>query len=336
MLVLYNSFCASVRPDFRKPQPMTSPTSPLLDQAQARWTALVTATPDLAPAIALQRALVNRTIETVDRLQQLDKPVLDLEPGLAATKLRASTPALRGEVLELPVDLLGPLVFQACDDLASGGAGEVAQRVRNCLDAGRIDISSLLTASFERNQAAIRVKATHEGIAPDVLWLAAELAVGPAAHVAQQTVFAPRGEQLASTLTGALDAWPHGYCPACGSWPAFAEDLDAVSFLRCSFCGLQWHLNFAGCTYCGNDPAQLSSASIATGSPHRAQLCRGCGAYLKRLTVTSPTPFELLPIEDLASTDLDILAAEQGFGRPSLPDLDGPERYPCENVKSTR
>ncbi|MCH2279871.1 MAG: formate dehydrogenase accessory protein FdhE [Vicinamibacterales bacterium] len=316
---------------------MTSPVTQLLDRAQARWAALGTAAPDLAPAITLQRALVNRTIDTVDRLRRLDRPVLNLEPGLAATKLRASTPVLRGEVLELPVDLLGPLVFQACDDLASGSAGEVAQRVRNCLDAGRIDVPSLLIASFDRNQSAIRIKAMHEGIAPDVLWLAAELAVGPAAHVAQRVVFTPEGQQLASAVTGALDAWPHGYCPACGSWPAFAEDLDAVSLLRCSFCGFQWRLDFAGCTYCGDGPDQLSSASVVTGAPHRAQLCRGCGAYLKRLTVTSPTPFELLPIEDLASTGLDVLAAEQGFGRPSLPDLDGRlERYPCENVQSTR
>ena len=95
---------------------MTSSVTQLLDRAQARWAALGTAAPDLAPAITLQRALVNRTIDTVDRLRRLDRPVLNLEPGLAATKLRASTPVLRGEVLELPVDLLGPLVFQACDE----------------------------------------------------------------------------------------------------------------------------------------------------------------------------------------------------------------------------
>ena len=151
---------------------MTSPVTQLLDRAQARWAALGTAAPDLAPAITLQRALVNRTIDTVDRLRRLDRPVLNLEPGLAATKLRPSTPELRG-----------------------GSAGEVAQRGRNCLDAGRIDVPSLLIASFDRNQSAIRIKAMHEGIAPDVLWLAAELAVGPAAHVAQRVVFTPESRQ---------------------------------------------------------------------------------------------------------------------------------------------
>jgi formate dehydrogenase maturation protein FdhE len=66
----------------------------------------------------------------------------------------------------------------------------------------------------------------------------------------------------------------------------------------------------------------------------RAELCGNCGAYLKWLAPTAATPFELLPIEDLASMALDVLAAEQGFGRPSLPDLGGPERLPCEGLET--
>jgi formate dehydrogenase maturation protein FdhE len=62
----------------------------------------------------------------------------------------------------------------------------------------------------------------------------------------------------------------------------------------------------------------------------RAELCSGCGAYLKWLDLPEPTPFELLPVEDLASTPLDVLAVQKGFGRPSLPDLGGPERHPCQ------
>ena len=163
----------------------------LLDRAEARWTEIGASQPDLTPAIALQRRLVTRTIQTVDRLDGADPPVVSLEPEQAADKLRAGTPAFRGEPVALPVAMLHPLVLRACDDLAAAGAGDVARRVRGCLDEGRIDVGSLLIASFDRNQNAIRIKAVHEGIAPDVLWLAAELAVGPAAYVAQRTLFAP-------------------------------------------------------------------------------------------------------------------------------------------------
>ena len=304
----------------------------LLERAEARWTSIGASQPDLVPAIALQRLLVTRTIQTVDRLDGADPPLVSLEPEQAAEKLRAGTPALRGEAVALPVAMLSPLVLRACDDLAAGGAGDVARRVRGCLDKGRIDIGSLLAASFDRNQSAIRIKAGHEGIAPDVLWLAAELAVGPAAYVAQRPLFA--GTHPALTL--ALAAWPHGYCPACWSWPAFGEDLDRCRQLRCSFCGVGWRPRDPGCTYCEGYPGHLTSLKAEADSAHRAELCSGCGAYLKWLHLPEQTPFALLPVEDLASTLLDVLAVQKGFGRPSLPELGGPERYPCQTEDPAR
>ena len=177
----------------------------LLARARARWAEIGASQPDLIPAIAVQRLLVARTILTVDRLGGTEPPVVSLKPDQAADKLRAGTPALRGEPVALPVAMLGPLVLEACDDLAGGGAGDVARRVRGCLDEGRIDMNSLLTASFDRDQNAIRTKATHEAIAPDVLWLAAELAVGPAAYVAQQMLFAQAGAET-HAVAGALEA----------------------------------------------------------------------------------------------------------------------------------
>ena len=308
----------------------TQPPTSLLDRAEARWSEIGASQPDLAPAIALQRLLVTRTIRTVDRLHGADPPVVSLEPEQAADKLRAGTPALRGEPVALPVAMLSPLVLKACDDLAAGGAGDVARRVRGCLGGGRIDMGSLLIASFDRNQNAIRMKAMHEGIAPDVLWLAAELAVGPAAYVAQQTLFASASSGTHPAMTDALAEWPHGYCPACGSWPAFGENPHGSRQLRCSFCGVGWQPRDPGCTYCGGAPDHLTSLTTESDAAPQAELCSACGGYLKWLDLPEPTPFELLPVEDLASTPLDVLAVRKGFGRPSLPELGGPERYPCQ------
>ena len=316
---------------------MTTPTTAsLLDRAEARWTEIGTSQPDLVPAIALQRLLVTRTIHAVERLGGAGPPIVSLKAEQAADKLRAGTPALRGEPPALPVAMLSPLVLSACDDLTAGGAGDVARRVHDCLEAGRIDMGSLLIASFDRNQTAIRVKAVHEGVAPDVLWLAAELAVGPAAYVAQRTLFAPAGAGPHPAVAGALAEWPHGYCPACGSWPAFGEDLKRSRQLRCSFCGVGWRLRDPGCLYCGSEPGRLTSLKAEPDAAHRAELCSGCGAYLKWLGLGEPTLFELLPVEDLASTPLDVLAVQRGFGRPSLPELGGPERHPCQMEDPTR
>ena len=300
----------------------------LVRRAEIRWADIAAAQPDLAPAIAVQRPMVLRTIRAVDRLR-LEPPALDLTPQRIADKLDAGEPLIRGEAAALPVPLLAPLVLEACDDLAAGGAGDVARRVRGCLDAGRVDIGSLLTASLDRNQHAIRVKALHEGIAPDVLWLAAELAAGPAAHVAARTLLAAGAD---GAVADARERWPHGYCPACGSWPAFAEVCGGnAGALRCSFCGLDWPARPGRCPYCpAADPGPAwAGAPDAAG---RAALCGACGGYLKWLAPADPTPFELLAVEDLASAPVDALAAGRGFGRPPLPDLGGPDRLPCREA----
>ncbi len=300
----------------------------LVRRAETRWAAVAAAQPDLAPAIAVQRPMVVRTIGAVDRLRR-EPPVLRLTPSRIAEKLGAGEPLMRGEAAALPVALLAPLVLAACDDLAAGGAGDVARRARGCLDSGRIDMASLLAASFDRDQHAIRVKALHEGIAPDVLWLAAELAAGPAAHVA---VGALPGAGAGGALA-ARDRWPHGHCPACGSWPAFAEADGGTGRLRCSFCGLDWPARPDRCTYCrAADPAP-TWLTASPGAAGRAAACTGCGGYLKWLEPSAATPFELLAVEDLASAAVDALAAARGFGRPPLPDLGGPRRLPCEALE---
>ena len=298
----------------------------LVRRAETRWADIAAARPDLIPAVAVQRPMVIRTIRVAARLR-LEPPAVHLTPQRVADKLAAGEPLMRGEAAALPVTLLAPLVIAACDDLAAGGAGDVARRVRGCIEAGRVDMGSLLAASFDRNQHAIRVKALHEGIAPDVLWLAAELAAGPAAHVTARTLLAAGTES--DVAAGARDRWPHGYCPACGSWPAFAEGSGGAGRLRCSFCGLDWPARHDRCTYCQAADPSPTWATASPGAAERAALCTGCGGYLKWLEPAAPTPFELLAIEDLASAAVDALAAERGFGRPPLPDLGGPDRLPC-------
>ena len=304
----------------------------LVRRAETRWADIASAQPDLIPAIAVQRPMVIRSIRLVDRLR-LEPPALRLTRERIADKLEAGAPILRGEAAALPVALLAPLVLEACDDLAAGGAGDVARRVRRCIDGGRIDMASLLAASFDRNQNAIRAKALHEGIAPDVLWLAAELAAGPVAHVAVRTLPPDGPGGGGGGDAAARDRWPHGYCPACGSWPAFAETCGGAARLRCSFCGFDWPAPADRCLYCrarGPGPTRVS-APPGTGS---AALCTGCGGYLKWLESAAPTPFELLAVEDLATASADALAARRGFGRPALPNLGGPERLPCGETAS--
>ena len=309
----------------------TDTTRDLLDRAETRWTDVGAALPDLRPAIALQRSLITRNVHAVHQLAEMPSAV-QLGPEQILNKLDTNIPVFHGESVKLPVAQLKPWVLAACDDLAEGGAGDVARHVRSVLDAGRIDIESLLRASFERHQTAIRTKALHEGIAPDLLWLVAEIAVGPAAFLTARTLLTRHDGNLAPAVNRALQCWEHGWCPACGSWPAFVETVMTNSAtMRCSFCSLGWPASDKACIYC-KESTGLTSVKTEADAPHRADLCSVCGAYIKWLDLGESTPFELLPLEDLASAAVDGLAASQGFGRPALPNFGESALPPCQTI----
>src|SRR5205814_4338134 len=136
-------------------------------------------------------------------------------PKYVAAKLLRGVPVLSGEPIPLPAALLKPALVSFCAQLAAGGAGAAASHIGAAIEDGRIDAGSLLTASLARDQEAIRTGATHLGLAPDLAWLVAELAVGPVAHTLQRTLFATPAAagapgESARRLAEALAAWNRG------------------------------------------------------------------------------------------------------------------------------
>ena len=291
----------------------------LLDSARRRWQVIREARPDLEPALALQRELLTRMIDLAATLAGGRLPRLSLPPRYLGAKLARGVPALAGEPIPLPVPTLTPTLFQMCDALANGGAGEAATHIRESVEGGKLEAASLLTASLNRDQAALRTGAVHRGLSPDLLWLVAELAVSPFAHALQRMLF---GNLSAGDLQTALDAWHHGYCPACGSWPAVGEVVGGHRTLRCSFCACAWELRTYACIYC-----EESGEGFVTAAPdeerkdRRIEVCASCGGYLKTIDAAELSPFPLLSISDIETTDLDVAAMEHGYARPALKDF---------------
>ena len=291
----------------------------VLDTAERRWRAILEARPDLAPAIDLQRRLLTLVNELGRTIESGRLPRLSLPPKYVAAKLARGVPALAGEPLPLPVPLLKNALVELSEALAAGGAGETATHIRDAIDSGSVEPGSLLAASLTRNQTAIRVGASHRGLAPDLVWLVAELAVSPFVHALQRVLFDHPHEEM---LRSALDAWNRGYCPACGSWPALAEVVGGHRTLRCSFCSSAWELNTYACVYCDE-----SGEPFVTAAPNderkdrRVEVCTACGGYLKTVDLPELSPFPLLSISDIETTDLDVAAMEHGFARPALKDF---------------
>ena len=300
-----------------------------LAAAQDRWEAILAARPDLEPAVALQRRLITRVVDLSHTIGNGGLPRLSLPPKYIAAKLGRGVPALAGEPIPLPVQVLSGQLIQLCDDLAAGGAAEAADHIRTAIEAGAIEAGSLLAASLSRDQDAIRQGAVHRGLAPDLVWLVAELAVSPFAHALQRTVFSrrsspsavasPSAAALDSALADACERWGHGYCPACGSWPALAEVVGGHRTLRCSFCAAAWELNTYACIYCGESgEAFVTAAPEEARKDRRVEVCSACASYLKTVDVAALSPFPLLAIADLETMDLDAAAMEHGYSRPPL------------------
>lgn len=288
--------------------------------SEGRWAALLSARAELAPAVALQRELLSLVADLTEVFERGRLPKLSLPPKYLAAKALKGIPALAGEPIPVPVPVLKPALIRFCDALERGGAGDAAAHIRLQLDETRMDPASLLTASLKRDQNAIRTGATHRGLAPDLLWLIAELAVSPFVHALQHTIFGAADPD--GPLRSALDQWTHGYCPFCTSWPALAEVAGAHRVLRCSFCALAWEVNRYACVYCGEEGERfVTAASDEERNDRRLELCNACGAYLKAIEVPELSPFPLLAISDLETMDLDMTAMERRYVRPALKDF---------------
>lgn len=289
-----------------------------LAAAQERWTALLADKPDLEPAITLQKDLIAIVASLAETIEGRPLPKLSLPSRYLAAKLGRGTPILAGEPIPVPAGLLKQGLLDLCEALGRGGAGAAAERVRTSIDDGSMDVGSLLSASLSRDSDAIRMGASHRGMAPDLVWLAAELAISPFAHALQRGLLKPEDEVVRT----AVDAWSHGYCPACGSWPALAEVSGGHRVLRCSFCAFAWELASYACVYCAEEGEPfVTAAPDVERKDRRVEVCGNCGCYLKTVDVPSLSPFPLLAIADLETMDLDGAAMQHGYQRPPMKDF---------------
>lgn len=286
--------------------------------ARARWDAILHVRPDLLPAIALQRSLIEPVIALTDALGQGRVPRLSLPPKYLAAKLGKRIPALAAEPIPMPAALLKPTLLELCRHLADGGGGEPAMQIHSAFDAGTLDAGAVLSATLSRDQKAIKLAAVHRRLQSELVWLVAELAVSPYVYGLQQMVVGESGKPMDPALKQALDAWQQGYCPVCGSWPAIIEAANGSSILRCSFCALAWTLAEPGCIYCGDTGPTFVISAPDPGRPdRRLETCGKCRSYVKAIDVDELSPFPLGAIGDLETMDLDVRTMKQGFQRPA-------------------
>jgi FdhE protein len=117
------------------------------------------------------------------------------------------------------------------------------------------------------------------------------------------------------------EGWVQGYCPICGSWPAFTEvrGIERSRYFRCGRCSGQWHARALCCPYCSMSDHDELVSLMPEGSTSQGtvEACKACHGYVKTFTRLQGCLAGAVMLEDLSSVDLDISAIDHEFTRPS-------------------
>jgi FdhE protein len=180
-----------------------------------------------------------------------------------------------------------------------------------------LEWAPLFTASLCQDSARINEIAAVSGADAEALHAVIALLPVPFLHACNR--------RWASSISA---SWVEGYCPVCGSLPAFAEvrGIERNRYFRCGRCGGEWHSRALYCPYCAmTDHDELvtlvleKAGSNAVGSNAVIDACQRCLGYVKTFTRLQGCSPGAVMFEDLASVDLDVAAIEHGFARPPGP-----------------
>ena len=267
---------------------MTRPESALASLRRQR--------PEWAPWLSVVEEVTRE-----DAGRRWDPFVRMVQPG------RNGSPLLDGAAICVP-DILVRDLFTRLVDLASAAGSHKLSGLAAL--SRHADVMSLFSASVRQDHGFVAdVAARFDADAEALQAVTALLAV-------------PFLQAWHRHWTASLsESWVEGYCPVCGSWPAFAEvrGIERTRCLRCGRCGAAWHSQALRCPFCtADDHAELVTlVPQKPGATAVVEACRRCHGYLKSFTTLQGSPPNEVMLEDLASVELDVAALEQGYARPA-------------------
>jgi FdhE protein len=120
-------------------------------------------------------------------------------------------------------------------------------------------------------------------------------------------------------------------CPVCGSAPVASVvhgtgAEHGVRYLHCGLCESEWQLARIRCSHCDNEKGIVYFGAEGRDWPVRAEVCEQCHSYLKVVHRDKDALADPIA-DDLASLDLDLALAAEGYARsgPNLLFVPGEE-----------
>jgi FdhE protein len=219
----------------------------------------------------------------------------------------AAPPLLAGVALSVQSSAVRSLVKRLIRIAAAGGTPKM-KTLEALLDPD-LDVLTMFSASLRQDGDRVTGIADVYGADAEALQAVAALVPVPFLQACNR--------RWASSIPR---SWTEGYCPVCGSWPAFAEvrGIERSRYCRCGRCGGQWHAETLCCPYCAMaDHNELVSLVPEKNDAHAViEACRRCRGYVKTFTRLQGCASDTVIVEDLASVALDVAALDQGYRRP--------------------
>ncbi len=265
--------------------------------------------PDLAPPLELYR----RWYALLDRRPPIAAPVV-LSHDEADRKLAKGLPLLSDCQLQLNLDVAESVFLDLLDLLLELDI-HAAPHLPARLSSLRKDVASQQVTLTEIMEAVVGQTSQDR-----FCYLSIKYDLEPSFITTVLTILIrPIYMLSASSLSDLLThkAWARGYCPICGSPPTIGElqGKEGALHLRCGTCGSDWPFPRVRCHVCGNSDPQTLGILQLYDEPEApfVRTCTKCRDYVKIITSFAPTSPELIPIEDLATLELDFIAQGASF-----------------------
>jgi len=211
---------------------------------------------------------------------------------------------LNPEELSLDWKHVKELLKQLVDQIKTTEDGQSqVQGLLQALAKENDDIKPLMKAVLTSDYKTVRTTAKELKIDPPVLSLLIRLSLRPA--------LLDTARSFQNLMD--LNKWHYGHCPVCGSAPRLA-DLSGEGgkrTLHCSLCETAWPYIRLRCPFCeNNNKEELSYLKGENEEGLRVDLCSRCNNYLKTIDLREiPGPI-ILPLDDVATWHLDIIAGK--------------------------
>lgn len=219
-----------------------------------------------------------------------------------------AAPLLAGVAVSMPAAPVRGLVKRLIRAAANSGT-EKMTTLRG-VRVEELDVLALFTASVCQDSERLEEMATQHRADAEAFQAVMALVTLPFLHACRR--------HWASSVS---PGWTEGFCPVCGSWPAFAEmrGIERSRHFRCGRCASEWHSRLLCCPYC----ASTNHDGLVALVPEKADAhcaidaCTGCRGYIKTFTRLQGCPPDAVMLEDLATVAFDVAALEQGYARPT-------------------